>query len=270
MKVIISDLDGTLYPKKSTKNVEQFKNNIAAVRRWIDMGNVFVVATARGKHHYDVVADQLGFKPNFIGSNGAEVIYESGEVSNKYLPMQTFIDLCRFIKENGINASVATGLNDEWIWSSKNCYPIRGAKVFLPSWNYIKVVNFEELNPLDKIVRIQIFISPKERDILKKQIEMMNLDVTMTTSDDDLIDIGPKNSSKAISILELCDKYKIDKCSLISIGDSENDIPMFEISEISYCIDHASQSVKEAATTVVKTVEEAINIELDRIRNYKV
>ncbi len=104
MKVLISDLDGTLYPKKSIDNEKQFNNNIVAVKKWIKQGNKFAVATARGSHHYEVIIEQLGFKPNFIGSNGAEVIYESGEVIIKQIPMQIFIDLCEYIKkETGIN-----------------------------------------------------------------------------------------------------------------------------------------------------------------------
>lgn len=264
MKVLISDLDGTLYPKKSIDNEKQFNNNIVAVKKWIKQGNKFAVATARGSHHYEVIIEQLGFKPNFIGSNGAEVIYESGEVIIKQIPMQIFIDLCEYIKKEKINASVATGFNDEWIWSSKDCYPIKDAKTYLPTWDYIKVVELEELNPLDKIERIQIFVPSNERDELRKRIDLMKYDVTVTTSDKDMIDIGPKNSSKAISILEMCEKYGIEKKDLIAIGDSENDIPMFEVSEISYCIDHADKIVKDAATRIVKSVEEAIEIELSK------
>lgn len=267
MKVLISDLDGTLYPRKIDENSKQLQNNIAAIKKWINYGNIFVVATARGKHHYDTITKQLGFKPNFIGSNGAEVIYESGEEKIKQIPMKIYIDLCKFITLERINASVATGFNDEWIWSSKDCYPIKDATTYLPSWDYIKVISFEDLNPLDKIERIQIFITPKERDVLKDRIKSLNFDIEVTVSDDDLIDIGPKNSSKAISILEMCEKYKLSQSDLISIGDSENDISMFKISGISYCIDHSDKIVKDAATKIVKSVEEAINIELEKLES---
>lgn len=262
MKLLIADLDGTLYPKKNVENPNQLEDNIKAVKRWTEQGNKFAVATARGLHHYEYLTNTLGFKVNFIGANGAAVKLENGEEIIKSMPCALFIDLCKFVKENHINASVACGYDDEWVWSSKDCYPI-GYNIFKPGVEEdIQVANLEKMDPNVGLDRIQIFVPESDLNDLRKKLESRNYPVVITTSDTNLIDIGPLNSSKGISINELCLKYEIDKDDIIAVGDSENDIPMFKVAHTSYCIDHASNIVKENATHVVKSVEEVIKLEL--------
>ncbi|MDW2862089.1 HAD-IIB family hydrolase, partial [Mesomycoplasma ovipneumoniae] len=58
------------------------------------------------------------------------------------------------------------------------------------------------------------------------------------------------NKSKAVSMLSRY--YKIDLENIISIGDSYNDIGMFEISTISVAMANSPQQVKRRATVVLK------------------
>ena len=78
-----------------------------------------------------------------------------------------------------------------------------------------------------------------------------------------MIDIGPQNSSKGITIMELCSTFGVSIEDIIAVGDSENDIPMFEVPHRSYCIDHASQRVKDNADFIVESVEKVIELELN-------
>lgn len=261
-KLLIVDLDGTLYPKKEVKNPNQLEDNIKAVKRWINHGNKFAVATARGLHHYPFLRKMLGFDVNFIGGNGAAVRLENKKEIIKTIPLSIFIDLCHFVNDNKINASVATGYNDTWIWSSKNCFPI-GNNLFKPGVEEtIEVADLNTINPDIGTDRIQIFVPETELPALRSQIESRNYPVSITTSDTYMIDIGPQNSSKGISIMELSERFNIEKEQIIVVGDSENDIPMFNVADRSYCIDHANQSVKDKASKIVKSVEEAIEFEL--------
>ena len=45
---------------------------------------------------------------------------------------------------------------------------------------------------------------------------------------------------------------------LLSLGDSGNDVDMFESADISYCMDRAQGDVKDKATHVVKDFAAAI------------
>lgn len=263
MKLLISDLDGTFYPK--TNKEVQLERNIQAVKKWIEQGNKFAVATARGLHHYSYLYNILGFDINFIGCNGAATKLESGEEIIKSMPCQIFIDLCHYVLENNINASVATGYDDTWVWSSKDRYPI-GLNIFKPGVEEsIEVADLQNMNLNIGLDRIQIFVPENDLVELRTKLESMNLPVMITTSDTNLIDIGPLNSSKGISIHELCNRYDIHLDDIISIGDSENDIPMFHVSKTSYCIEHATNEVKKHSTYIVRSVEEAIERELGNL-----
>lgn len=262
MKILISDLDGTLYPKKTAKE-GQLERNVEAVKRWVEAGHKFVAASARGLHHYDQLKKNVGVNIDFIGSNGASVKLGSGEEILKRMPIQTYIDIINFIDDNDIDSEAACGYKDTWAWSSKSKYPLTN-----PNSPYVKMMSDMTLFDRDnvdyseEIDRIQAWVTPSQIDSVRKQIEDLNLDVEVTTSDVDMIDIGPKNSNKGISIMELADRYNISKEDIIVVGDSENDVSMFEVASRSYCIDHADQKVKDAATQVVASVEEVIDKEI--------
>lgn len=263
MKLLIADLDGTLYPKKDVKNPNQLEANVEAVKHWIARGNKFAVATARGLHHYPVLRKTLDFDVNFIAGNGAAVRLETGEEIIKTIPYAIFIDLCRFVLDNKINASVATGYNNKWVWSSKDCFPI-GLNIFRPGVEEtIEVADLNAIDPEAGTDRIQIFVPENELFALRAKLEERNYPVVITTSDTYMIDIGPENSSKGISIKELSSTFGVSKEDIIAVGDSENDIPMFEAAHRSYCIDHSSQNVRNHSDYVAKSVEEVVKIELN-------
>jgi len=264
MKILISDLDGTLYPTRDSNDELWFSRNKEAVHKWIEAGNRFVVATARGRGHYNVLCDKLGFKVDFIGGNGAEVILESGEEILKEMPMSIYIDLCYYVIENGINASVTT-VNDGWYWSSIDCYPIKNASTYRKVWNHIKIADLASIDPNKGINRIMILTPPHQRDALKKQIISRNHNVIVSTSDIDSIDVGPLNCSKGIAIKELCNRYQVNPCDVIVVGDSENDIAMFEVTKNSYSMINAEKKVQQKATNVTQSVAELIGIEIGKL-----
>ena len=263
MKLLVSDLDGTLYPKSNEENRRQFQDNIEAVKTWLESGNKFAVATARGIGHFEELCDRLGFKVDFIGGNGSETILSSGEMILKEFPCSVFIDLCKYVKENNLNASVTT-IKDGWYWSSKDCYPIKDATIQRKVWEHIKIADLNEMDSKMGLQRIAVLTPSENREILKEIIMNRNFDVSISTSEINTIDIGPKNSSKGMSIHELCDHYGINRDQVIVVGDSNNDVPMFEITDNSYCINHAEPEVLKKAANIVESVKEVIEIELGK------
>ena len=80
------------------------------------------------------------------------------------------------------------------------------------------MIKTEDLNPQDGTEKAQIFVPVQERDTLKEKDTTLNFTVTVTISDGDVIDVGPSQCSKGISILEICDKYHINRQDIIAIG----------------------------------------------------
>lgn len=191
----------------------------------------------------------------------ATVLLQNQELIVKEFPCHIFIDLCHWVKESGFNANVTTGFHGKWIWSSDPCYP-RQESNYPINWDSTTLVKLDELDLQEGISRIQIFTPAQYREQLKQSIINRNYPAVVTTSDDDMIDLGPLNSSKGIAILELCERYGIDLRDVIVVGDFENDIAMFAITKHSYCIDLADSEVQRKASKWVASLQEAIDLEL--------
>ena len=77
--------------------------------------------------------------------------------------------------------------------------------------------------------------------------------------DVDLVDskysfhITEKNINKSVGFKKLIDKLGLKAEDCIAIGDSETDIPLFEMCGYSIAVQNASESVKESATYVTKS-----------------
>ena len=63
-----------------------------------------------------------------------------------------------------------------------------------------------------------------------------------------------KDVSKGRGFLLLKKHYQL----VVAFGDSGNDISMFEKSDISYCMTHASANVQAAATYVIDSFADAV------------
>lgn len=70
-----------MYPPNVTDSGAE---NRAADQRWRVAGNVFAVATARIHQAYPKVSADLGFAVDFLGGNGAELIFSDGTRMNAH------------------------------------------------------------------------------------------------------------------------------------------------------------------------------------------
>lgn len=68
------------------------------------------------------------------------------------------------------------------------------------------------------------------------------------------LEIAPKDATKAKAVLKLKEKLGCDK--VVVFGDSMNDLPMFEIADVSCAVANAMDEVKEAADIVIDSNEE--------------
>ena len=103
MKLFVSDLDGTLYPPNVTDSGAE---NRAAIQRWRAVGNVFAVATARIHQAYPKVAADLGFAVDYLGGNGAELIFSDGTRMTRTLKAAVFLDVADWLARHHVDATV--------------------------------------------------------------------------------------------------------------------------------------------------------------------
>ena len=68
------------------------------------------------------------------------------------------------------------------------------------------------------------------------------------------LEICPKNATKAKAVLKLKERLNCDK--VVVFGDSLNDLPMFEIADVSCAVSNAMDEVKKVSDVVIGSNEE--------------
>lgn len=87
----------------------------------------------------------------------------------------------------------------------------------------------------------------------------LDADIESYLSDNRCVDIVPKGINKGMGLTKLINTLGIKPEEIAVIGDSFNDISMFQMTPNSYAISTAHQDVKKHATKVVDYVHEAIS-----------
>lgn len=259
MKYLASDLDGTLFQHDRTIR----KEDIEAILKFKEKGNKFIVSTGRGlegikeglKDYPEVEYDYaIGCNGGVIVNNKNEVIYEN-KISSDVAKL-VFKEL---LKIEGI----LIHFDDEEL----------GLRCEVERHEADKDITIEF--PLDKVI--------KRNDLLERNnnysmiaLVVLNRDIKKAEEIKDLlieklgdklevyrnqffVDIGPKDCSKGNGIKKLSEVYEIDIKDISVIGDSYNDLSMFEITENSYTFTYAEKNVQVNANNIVESVAECID-----------
>ncbi|KHE71141.1 Cof-type HAD-IIB family hydrolase [Halobacillus sp. BBL2006] len=253
IKLFISDLDGTLL------GMDHFiKNEDAdALKRLVERGVPLTVASGRMDHEIKEVLKRVGVIGHRVSQNGAFVFdKEDGHIHSKTFDrdlakkVMASIDKEPMIKTVSTADETYTREHNKWIdiISEQLFHDIRidpnmterfGESIF-PS----KIsLHGKEQNVIDSYNRID--------DSFGKEIDCF-------ISHETCVDIMPKAINKGSGIRSLIEILGIDPHEVACVGDSFNDVAMFELTPHSYVMSTAHNEVIEKANTIVDHVHEAI------------
>ncbi len=264
MKLFVSDVDGTLYKKDINGLKGCSKENVVAIKKWIEKGNMFAVATARHVGCYEELTEQLeGIKVNYIGDNGASLVFLDGTFKQTVIEAKYYIEVCNYMEEHQFDGTVFLNHNNKLYLSSYNKYPLHKKIDFLEGR---ECLSFNTLLKQEAINKFTMIVNPKYIQKIKEELKIKyDGKLQIVNSDFDNLDFGALNTSKGKGVLTLMQKYNIDKDNLITIGDSENDISMLQVTKHSYAMKSADKQIQEEASYCVSSVAEAIEMELNKL-----
>ena len=72
------------------------------------------------------------------------------------------------------------------------------------------------------------------------------------------LELVSARAGKGAALTALADVLRINKDEIIAIGDSTNDISMFEVSGLSLCAANGAEEAKKCADTVICSNEEGV------------
>lgn len=221
-KAVISDLDGTLLNKNHTVSQE----TIDTVKKFVDKGYKFYVATGRMYKRAKPIIDKIGIKADIICLNGARIVDQNGnELYSKKLDKKDndiilSIDYKSFGKEIFINGYVS----DEWyvVSHESDCYyEARNlTKEELPT-----VIPEEEYK---KIHFNKIYYVGDHNNLLEleKYLQSLSLNINISFVSENCLELYHKECTKFTAALQILKRDNLKIEQVIAFGDGINDIEL--------------------------------------------
>lgn len=257
IKLIAIDLDNTLLASDSKLS----ETNKSALEKANEHGVEIVINTGRGLNGiYDDVRSVKGLRYG-ITSNGA-CVYDvlTEELLLKYcLSSQSAEKLRKLGHEFNITYEIFVGGRG---YVSRDYYenPVSfGQPQRLEEYIKKTRIPVDDIDTfmnghIDEIENFALVAPNKEvHDELVRKVTEICDDIFVTAPERQWVEVMDRQCGKGKGMLHLCEYLNISLEETVAIGDSDNDMEMFEYAGISVCMENGSPNCKEAADIITKT-----------------
>ena len=269
IKLVASDLDGTIIDKNNSIYEENFK----AINDLNNNNIDFVICTGKT---YPIIKGMCSkFNASYgIFGNGNQIInLKTGEEIYKKLLSDSEINSCLSIaKANNLHVHIYTDneiITEELKYMDLRNYKLQQDKYYDTSLGITVVddikqyLSFNKVNVCKLIISADSDLSNIKHEILSKE------DISITTikkygeykdkvidKEYEYLDITPKNINKDTALKILRDYLHIENNEIMAIGDNLNDLEMVKNSGIGVAVANAYDELKQVAKyTTNNTVE---------------
>ncbi len=273
-KLLAVDLDGTLfYPKQVKRCIP--KKNIKFLQDFIDAGNKVVIVSSRSHFFTKKLEQEVNRPIDFINCTSAQIIADGKIIRDKVVDNNQLKDILLEIDKKYKPLGYLMTSKKYSIVAKDNGRVSGFFKIFYALWYFFQfkyreeyVINTEKFNKeLDsgEIYKVMIFfgLGRKKEKITKdinKQLreKYPQFEFSWTSK---LNELTALKCTKGDGLEYYCDKLGIDKDNVYVVGDSGNDITMFnKFHKHSYAMKHANKSVKKYASNIISRVYKLRNI----------
>jgi len=238
--LLVSDYDDTFYDFQ----LHVPENNRAAVRRFMDQGGRFTIATGRAYSTFtpQIAREHLEFNAPVVLGNGSSIFdYQSGQyLVRTSLPPDTperLRALCAVFPELAFEA-------------------YHGEQVFAHNPNFVTRRHMERVGGNYTALPIEDIPQPWSKVILEQDgpyLEEVQRWFTQRCGDRYeaifsnryLLEITGKGATKGGMVARIARRLGLDPRRIYCIGDNQNDIPMLALSAIPFAPENCAQAVKD-------------------------
>ncbi|MBX0321154.1 HAD family hydrolase [Shouchella clausii] len=258
--LVACDLDGTLLDKQNrimagTKDV---------IQAFHHAGGSFMIATGRLDHDIVYVENQLGIAGEFrISQNGAVIKDKENRILlKKEIHSDVAQKLMRDLKEWDVRIEVSD-INHRYFPSPRKEGEVAefiDSSIIEPDLEQKVGV---QIQPIIFLIfgNVGIFAEIKQR--LSKKYDGY---VDFIATSPHTLEILPHDVSKGTALEKTMEKLKANSKQVIAIGDSENDLSLFDVAGYSFAMEHASEAVKQKATVVRTSVKACMEEILEQLK----
>ncbi|PZA09069.1 Cof-type HAD-IIB family hydrolase [Rhodopseudomonas palustris] len=263
IQLVISDVDGTLVTtdKRLTDRARD------AVARLEASGVGFTLTSSRPPVGMRMYSDPLGITLPLGPFNGSSILTPTLEVIEQHLiPEAAVTTSIALFERNGI---------DIWLFTNDNWYIRRDDGKYVPhEENTIQFAptKLDDLTPLAgkacKIVGVSADFALLRRCEPELQAALGG-GALAVRSQDYYLDVTPPGHSKGTFVQAMAKRLGVAADAIATIGDMQNDLPMFGVSGLPIAMGNATDDVKRQAAHVTGRNDDdgfaaAIDFILDR------
>lgn len=233
VKLVALDLDGTLLDKHLNLS-QRTKETIIDL---VDRGIIVSFVSGRPRKAAEFVRERVGVDMPIVAYNGGMVITPAGkEIFSTKIPLREALKIIRYGEERELYVKVY--IDDVFYVKESDEKSI--------SFSKTRNVNFKAVGKLSDNIKEDvnmIIINYKEDidGIIDEKLK--EVDVTVTTSVSNSIDVIPKGISKGYGLRMVAENLNIKREDIIAIGNSLNDIEMLEYAGVGIAMKNSDISL---------------------------
>jgi hypothetical protein len=251
IRMIVLDLDGTLLTSQNTLT----ERTVRAVTACIGRGITVTIATGRVFYSVLPFARKLGITDALITANGAEIRSPGDKDPLYYRPIERNLarEVLAFFREKGwyIQAYLGDRLFVDKVDERAKSY---GRLTFLDPEPLGEELYMMDVEP---VKLLSIASSPEEAVSVRKAVQKRFGDALYAAVSNRLfVDMAHPEVSKARGLEFLMKKQGVTPLQTMVVGDSENDLPLFELAGFSVAMENSRRDIREKADAVTLSNDE--------------
>ena len=263
IKILFSDLDGTLLLNGDNHSGRVSVENCLAINQLEKSGVKFAIATSRSNQFIYKQMDCTHLL-DCVAFNGNLVTCDSKILSSVSFSKDEIVQLSEMLDCKEDNRDMFITVDNDVVFYDFHHSKVQG--YVRNELNYVqdhRILIEEPLleyikNDADKICFIiAVFPNKEIADIARLQLQTLETIQYVDTSERTCT-FTKNNHDKVTGILEIMNYYGFNEDEVAVIGDSYNDLKMIQHFKHSYCMSHAPESIKKEANTIVNSVSECI------------
>lgn len=271
IKILFSDLDGTLLKENEEHTSGISKENRAAIKQLRDHNIQFAIATGRSVNFLENFFGK-DFRYDTVAMAGAMVRVQDKIIYQSEFDHDETLALLDLLEKSGYHyESIGVTHDNVYIFQdetkacerryTQNPNPFKDHKAVHPLslFQYMSDYHNPILNCLFVHFQDPMYVNNYQQMLSQR---FLNQYAFIRNSPKSII-IAKDGANKGSGIFRACQALNIALQDVACVGDSENDIEMFEMIPMSFCMSHAPTYVKSKAKYIVDSVHECIEIILE-------
>ena len=260
IKLIVSDLDGTLLQENHLMNQE----TIDEIKKQMARGVDFMVATGRDYPGVTPIFENTGIDPELILLNGAQYRDHGGVIkdnirlsASQIKAVGEIFDRFHVVWNVYTADGIASLFNEEenldafmeTAWLDGFCTPDTSKETYRDFYVGLKVYSTidELLAHEPDILKMEVHDGDREKIHQLQEALMQVEDIAIAISKPINIEVTHADAQKGIMLMKVIEKQGLCSDEVMVIGDSANDLSMLTRFKYSFAVANGAQAAIEAA-----------------------